>query len=119
MTKQSQSISARNVRRSCGITRIIGNHHGILFALSLAALCLLVSCAHICDGWYDDGQSYLCPECANHFYFQLGDICERCGGGTNVNPLKYCYDCAKELNCCQCWCPNCEGYRWVILKKPE
>ena len=81
----------------------------------LLVLCFLVNC--IGDGWYDDGSMYLCPECKDHPYFQLGDICERCGAGTNVNPLKYCYDCAIELNSCQCCCQNCEVERGGFLLK--
>lgn len=84
------------------------------FVLITALVILLMtsSCiTRLFDGWHDDGQMYLCAECADHPYFQLGDICERCGAGTNVNPLKYCYDCAKEFDCCQCWCQRCVGCR--------
>jgi hypothetical protein len=65
----------------------------------LLILCFLVNCTG--EQWVDNGVNYLCPECKDSPFFQLGDICERCGAGTDVNPLKYCYDCATELNCCQ------------------
>ena len=70
-----------------------------LFPTLLIVLCFLVNCTS--EPWVDDGNRYLCPECKDSPFLQLGDICERCGAGTDVNPLKYCYDCAKELNCCQ------------------
>jgi hypothetical protein len=75
-------------------------NHRALYIILLSLL--FIGCSVFSDGWFDDGSMYVCPECAQHPYLQLGDICERCGGGTTVNPLIYCYSCARELNCCQC-----------------
>ena len=61
-----------------------------LFPTLLIVLCFLVNCTS--EPWVDDGNRYLCPECKDSPFLQLGDICERCGAGTDVNPLKYCYD---------------------------
>ena len=72
----------------------------LLFILLIALL--LTTCSIIKDGWMDDGGVYLCEECSKHHFYQLGDTCERCGGSIPVNPMKYCYPCAEELNDCMC-----------------
>ena len=35
------------------------------------------------------------------FGVDMDGECERCGATTGTISYKYCYDCAKELNCCQ------------------
>ena len=65
----------------------------------LLVLCFLVNC--IGEQWFDDGEKYLCPECKYRQFYDYGFICERCGASIPYSPVIYCYDCAKELNCCQ------------------
>jgi hypothetical protein len=65
----------------------------------LIILCFLVNC--IGEQWVDDGKRYLCPECKNLRALCVLGSCERCGTAISTISYKYCYDCAKELNCCQ------------------
>jgi len=65
----------------------------------LLVLCFLVNCTG--EPWLDNGANYLCPECKYlPVWYMLGE-CERCGAEISTISYKYCYDCAKELNCCQ------------------
>jgi hypothetical protein len=66
----------------------------------LLILCFLVNCAG--EPWLDDGTNYLCPECKHSHTLPALSSCERCGATIGTISYKYCYDCAKELNCCQC-----------------
>ena len=65
----------------------------------LIVLCFLVNCTG--EPWVDDGNRYLCPECKHRLVLWEIGSCERCGATTGTIANKYCYDCAKELNCCQ------------------
>ena len=82
-----------------------------LFPALLIVLCFLVNC--IGEQWFDDGEKYLCPECKYRQFYDYGFICERCGASIPYSPVIYCYDCAKELNCCQ----RCGIERWWCLLK--
>lgn len=68
----------------------------ILLFIAFITLCFFVSC--VSDSWLDNGEKYLCPECKNSTASELAP-CQNCG--VNMTPYQYCYDCAKELNCCQ------------------
>lgn len=65
----------------------------------LLVLCFLVNC--IGEGWLDDGSNYLCSECRELGALCALGSCERCGTEVSTISYKYCYDCTKELNCCQ------------------
>ncbi len=68
----------------------------LILVLSLVLPMLYINCT----GWYDDGEAYLCPECAEFadvHSFELAP-CARCQ--ENMTRFYYCYDCAKELDCC-------------------
>ncbi len=65
----------------------------------LLILCFLINCTG--EPWVDDGNRYLCPECKDRLVLCAIGSCERCGAQTSTVSYKYCYDCAKELNCCQ------------------
>ena len=65
----------------------------------LLILCFLVNCTG--EPWLDNGANYLCPECKYKLVLFMDGECERCGATTGTISYKYCYDCAKELNCCQ------------------
>ena len=66
---------------------------------------MFLSCAqnnNVNDDWHDDGMSlYVCPQCYGAVLLPAEGECERCGATTRTIYYKYCYDCAKELNCCQ------------------
>jgi len=64
--------------------------------LFLFTLNLILGCASV--SWLDNGEKYLCPKCRKKVASELAP-CIRCG--KNVTPYNYCYECAKELNCCQ------------------
>lgn len=54
------------------------------------------------DDWVDDGKHYLCSECWDkQVLAQLG-VCKGCGDTISTISYQYCYDCAKERDCCQC-----------------
>ena len=65
----------------------------------LIILCFFVNCAG--EPWLDNGANYLCPECKDKLVLYMDGECERCDATTGTISYKYCYDCAKELNCCQ------------------
>ena len=70
----------------------------LILILSLVLLFLCITCR---ADWYDDGNSYLCPDCeeyAGAHWLELAP-CMRCQ--VNMTHFYYCYDCAKELDCCQ------------------
>ena len=74
-------------------------HRSTLFITSLIlllVLCVLIDCTS--DGWLDDGEKYLCSECRDVYVSELAP-CMHCS--VNSTPYQYCYDCAKDLNCCQ------------------
>jgi len=75
----------------------------LLLIFSLTLIGLFVACEHgFLDGWLDDdGISYLCPLCREKGVDTGRGTCERCGAHTIPMCYKYCYDCAKELDCCQ------------------
>ena len=60
---------------------------------------LLVSCSS--DSWIDTGSDYLCPECNETPINDALGVCEKCGCEIHSSDLKYCYDCAKEIERCQ------------------
>ena len=70
-----------------------------LFPALLLILCFLVNCAG--EPWLDNDVVYFCPDCRGKYYVDMVGECERCNGMTASCAFKYCYDCAKELNCCQ------------------
>ena len=66
-------------------------------------LCIMLAVFTYCtrdfaDNWFDDGEKYLCPDCQDKIASELAP-CVRCFD--TDTPYNYCYDCAKELNCCQ------------------
>jgi hypothetical protein len=68
----------------------------LLFTL-LLVLCFLVNCTG--EPWLDNGAVYLCSECKGKYVLDTVGECQRCEGLTSSSSYKYCYDCAKELNC--------------------
>ena len=70
-----------------------------LLPMLLIVLCFLVNCTG--EPWLDNGVNYLCPECKNGPAVHVYGPCGRCDTATITISFKYCYDCAKELNCCQ------------------
>jgi hypothetical protein len=68
----------------------------------LCAGCLVLFCSHNGGDWLDmPGITYRCPGCADDAVVHAIGECDRCGGVTTSMSYKYCYDCAKELDCCQ------------------
>jgi len=54
-----------------------------------------------CDrDWFDNGTSYLCPECTYKAVHPAISECDICHCEIAVS-YKYCYDCAKTMDCCQ------------------
>lgn len=78
----------------------------------LLVLCFLINCTG--EPWLDNGANYLCPECQDKPFLHAIGECERCGDMTVSISLKYCYDCAKELNRCQ----MCGRPRWFNQLRP-
>jgi RecJ-like exonuclease len=68
----------------------------------IVMLLLFLNCNKIDGEWFDNGLNYLCPECRDKGFLTTIGTCQRCGGMTSSISFKYCYDCAKELNRCQC-----------------
>ena len=71
----------------------------LILLLLIITSYLFVSC--LSKGWYDDGISYCCPDCQNIGLNEAIGICEKCGCEIHSSDLKYCYDCAKEMERCQ------------------
>ena len=74
--------------------------YSLLFLVFIFAL-LFLNCVSEGESWSDDGHLYQCPECQGKPFLHAIGECERCGDMTVSISLKYYYDCAKELNCCQ------------------
>lgn len=72
----------------------------LLFVIVVSALFVLTGC-HWGDGWLDDGYTYLCPECRGALVYMMLGECEHCGEYNTSCSYKYCYSCAKYLDCCQ------------------
>ena len=67
----------------------------------LISITLLASIACQKDPWLDDQGFYLCPDCQDKAYVYLAGTCERCGETIASASLRFCYDCAKEIDMCQ------------------
>jgi hypothetical protein len=70
----------------------------LIIVFSLAHLFLFIACDRV---WLDNGTSYLCPECKYKGVYYMAGECELCHCETGTVSYKYCYDCAKALDCCQ------------------
>jgi hypothetical protein len=82
-----------------------------ILLIALCAVGILVNCVYktFDDNWLDNGSSYLCSDCRKLGFICMIGECSRCGDMTASAAFKYCYDCAKELDCCQ----HCGRSRWM------